>query len=134
MSKSDTDARSRIELSDTVATVHEKCKKALTDTESVVTFELERRPAVSNLVLLYAAVSGLSPEQVVQEMSTTTTGQFKLKLAERISHRFEPIRQRYEELLASPDTITSILEEGAAKARPIAERNMHEIKRIAGFL
>uniref|UniRef100_A0A914V736 tryptophan--tRNA ligase n=1 Tax=Plectus sambesii TaxID=2011161 RepID=A0A914V736_9BILA len=133
MSKSDPDARSRIELSDTVQTVREKCKKALTDTESVVTFEMDRRPAVGNLVLLYAAVAGLSPDQVVKEMSSVTTGEFKLRLAECISQRFEPIRQRYEELLASPDTINAILEDGAAKARPIAKSNMDEIKRIAGF-
>lgn len=50
MSKSIGNDRSRILLSDTKEIIAEKCAKALSDSQSNITYEPEKRPAISNLV------------------------------------------------------------------------------------
>lgn len=50
MSKSDSDMRSRIEIVEQAEQTELKLRKAVTDFESRITFEPERRPGVSNLV------------------------------------------------------------------------------------
>lgn len=50
MSKSVGNERSRILISDTKQIIVEKCAKALSDSQSNITYEPEKRPAISNLV------------------------------------------------------------------------------------
>lgn len=50
MSKSDANHRSRIEISDPREMILEKCSKALSDFQSNITYDPEKRPAISNLV------------------------------------------------------------------------------------
>ena len=43
------------------------------------------------------------------------------------------MRTRYDELMANPKTITSILEEGSAKARILAQKKIGYLRSVIGM-
>ncbi|KAJ4439141.1 hypothetical protein ANN_15098 [Periplaneta americana] len=74
MSKSDQDPRSRIEITDTPEDLLEKCKKAVTDFTSEVTFDPEKRPGVANLITIHSLFTGLDPAEVCKQARGLDTG------------------------------------------------------------
>ena len=46
----------------------------------------------------------------------------------------DPIRQKMMMLLKDPDSLDTLLQKGAERARALAQQNMKEIKDIVGFL
>ena len=133
MSKSDPDAKSRIELTDDPDAVVEKCKKAITDFTSAVTFDPIARPAVANLIILHSLCSGLDPERICQEYQHLDTAQYKLVVAEAVNEFLRPIRNRYLNLLKDPAYLIGILEQGATKAAAIAHNTWREVKDAVGL-
>lgn len=133
MSKSDPDNKSRIEITDDPDMVVEKCKKAVTDFTSAVTYEPSTRPAVANLITLHTLCTGLHPDQVCENSRGLTTAQYKLVVAEAVNEFLRPIRQKYEDLLKDPFYLTSILDQGAVKAEAIAQETWSEVKKAVGF-
>jgi tryptophanyl-tRNA synthetase len=45
-----------------------------------------------------------------------------------------PLQERYRELTADPVHLDRIMEEGAAKARPMARETLHLVKERVGLL
>lgn len=133
MSKSDPDAKSRIELTDDPDVVVEKCKKSLTDFTSAVTYDPTSRPAVANLIILHSLCTGLDPHHLCHENRNLDTAQYKLVVAEAVNEFLQPIRHRYMELLKNPGYLVSILDEGGAKATEIAQETWSEVKRAVGM-
>ncbi|KAL3089498.1 hypothetical protein niasHS_006882 [Heterodera schachtii] len=133
MSKSDTDAKSRIELTDNAETTAIKIRKAVTDSTSNITFDPVQRPGVSNLVTLFSLFSDLTVDQVVIQSSGIDTLGFKGKLAELINDRLGPIRERFTNFLDNEKELERILEDGEEKGRPIAIETLKEVKRIVGM-
>lgn len=133
MSKSDPDPKSRIELTDDVDAVVEKCKKAMTDFTSAVTFEPTTRPAVANLLILHSLCTGLDPQTLCLQHEGLDTAQYKLAVAEAVNEFLQPIRLRYVELLKDRGHLISILDSGSAKATEIAEKTWNEVKEAVGM-
>jgi len=133
MSKSDTNTKSRIELTDNADEVVEKCKKALTDFNSRVTFEPETRPAVANLIILHSLCSGLDPDTICRQNSHLDTAHYKLIVADSVNEFLQPIRKRYLQLLNEPAYLIHVLDEGAEKATKIAEKTWSEVQSVVGF-
>lgn len=52
----------------------------------------------------------------------------KKQFAENLNQALEPFRARRAELAAQPDRVAAILEDGAARARAIAEKTMEEVR------
>ncbi|CAJ0597534.1 unnamed protein product [Cylicocyclus nassatus] len=130
MSKSEASARSRLEISDSAEEIEEKCRKAVSDFESRLTYDPEQRPAISNLIDLFCAVTGKDTAYVLQQ----SWDQFKLKkaLSQAVMERFLPIREKLLRL-EQGNEVDEILSENGKVARSIAEQNMQEIQRIVGF-
>ena len=78
MSKSEPNSRPRIEITDSSDEIRDKLNKSVTDMKSEVNFEPESRPGVSNLVLIYSLVSGMTPEEVCDRNWGPKTEKFKL--------------------------------------------------------
>lgn len=127
MSKSEPNAKSRIEITDSSDEIREKMKKAVTDCRSEITFEPESRPGVSNLVLIYSIISGLTPEEVCQQNSGIDTGKFKLILSDLIAEHLKPIREETLRLLSEELYLEQVLSAGRARAHEIAEQTMNEV-------
>lgn len=133
MSKSDPDVKSCIYVDDEPDVIVSKCKKAVTDFTSEVTFDPVERPGVSNLVTIHSGLTGQTPEEVCEEVKGLDTGRYKLRLAEVIVENLKPIREKILYFDANKDHLENILEQGSDKARFIAEETLSEVKRIVGL-
>ena len=133
MSKSEPDAKGRIELTDPPETVRLKLRKAVTDCTGAVTYDPATRPGVSNLVALHAAVEGLSTEEVCEANRGIQTGDYKLVVADAVNRRLGPIRERILQLRAEPDYVDRVLREGAEKAAAQAQGTYGEVRRLVGL-
>ncbi|KAJ8339895.1 hypothetical protein SKAU_G00345280 [Synaphobranchus kaupii] len=92
MSKSDPQSLATVGLSDSPDDIVLKFRKAVTDFTSEVTFDPERRPGVSNLVAIHAAVCGWTVEEAVRSAQGLETAQYKLLVADAVIHKVAPIR------------------------------------------
>ena len=128
MSKSDPSDASRINLTDNADMIAGKIRKARTDAEPLpeTLDELKDRPEARNLVNIYAALSGESPQAVVSRFAGQGFGAFKPALADLAVAKLEPISTQMARLMADPAEIDRILGAGAERAdaiaRPILER------------
>jgi tryptophanyl-tRNA synthetase len=64
MSKSDLSKLACINLIDDPEMIRTKIRKAKTDSMGAITYDAENRPEVSNLLRIYAALEGVSPNKV----------------------------------------------------------------------
>ena len=135
MSKSDPSEKSRINLIDDADTIVKKIKKAQTDQEPMPdNFEaLDGRAGAKNLVNLYAALTDMTPEQVVAEHTGAMWGQFKPALAEVAVEKIAPITARMRELLNEPAEIDAILAKGNERAREVTNGTLSEMQDVMGF-
>lgn len=91
----------------------------------------------NNVTQLYSL---FATKEKVQEMKDKFMagnygyGHAKNELLEAILEYFKEARERREQLVANPEYVNSILEEGAEKARKIAKKKMIEIKKTVGLL
>lgn len=133
MSKSDPHPLGFITLTDEPDAIVEKCKKAVTDFTSHVSFEPETRPGVSNLVLIHSSLTGQTPVEVCDESAGLTTAEYKLVLAQVIVEHLRPVREHIERLMADQDHLRTILSRGTKAAKSMAEETMTDVRRLIGF-
>ncbi|PHS39497.1 MAG: tryptophan--tRNA ligase [Robiginitomaculum sp.] len=135
MSKSDPSDNSRINLTDDVETIAKKFRKARTDAGMVPEMidELAGRPEVKNLVGIYAALSGLKDQQVLDQFAGQGFGVFKPALADLAVEKLRPISTRLNEYLANPDEVDKVLASGAERAAKISTPIMAEVRKVMGF-
>jgi tryptophanyl-tRNA synthetase len=122
MSKSDPSDMSRINLTDDADTIMQKVRKAKTDPEPLPgeMAGLGARPEARNLVGIYAALSGRTPADVLEEFAGQGFGAFKPALGELLVGHLAPINARFVELREDRAGLDAILREGSAKARAMA--------------
>ncbi|KAL7080444.1 hypothetical protein ACQ4LE_000685 [Meloidogyne hapla] len=153
MSKSDPKTKSFISLVDSTEIIVEKIKSALSDFKPEITFDPEKRPAISNLVsflhfresiffqifqfvfkvMLYGEFSGMSTDQVIEDCRGLDTLAFKLHLASVIDKHLKPIRETYHQLMRDESILWEVLENGGKRARQIVTKTLEDIKTIVGF-
>ncbi len=92
------------------------------------------RPEVCNVCQLHRFF-GDDHEEVWEGERTARTGCVDTKklLVERILRHYGPARERYAELMASPATVEGILEDGAARLRPIVDATLAEVHERMGL-
>ena len=134
MSKSDESDYSRINLMDDADAIALKFKKAQTDSDPSITFDEKNRPSVSNLLTIYAALDGSTPQKVAEQFSMLKTGQFKTQLADLAVAKLGPITARMRELMADWASIDAVLKGGATRANAIARPLMEATYQRVGFL
>jgi len=134
MSKSEESDNSRINLTDDDDTIVRKIKKAKSDMEAGVTYDLEKRPEASNLLNIYVAISGEKRKDIETRYQDSGFAKFKADLAELMVEHIRPIRSEMQKLQSDKAYLDEILKEGVLKAGDIASKNMLEIKKIMGLL
>ncbi|MGY3077555.1 tryptophanyl-tRNA synthetase [Bradyrhizobium sp. LM6.10] len=136
MSKSDASDNSRINLTDDADTIAQKVRKAKTDPEPLPTEEkgLEARPEADNLVGIFAALSGRSKAEVLRDFGGGQFSSFKNALVDLCVTKLAPIAGEMKRLVADPAHIEAILNDGADRARAIADETMKLSKDIVGFI
>jgi tryptophanyl-tRNA synthetase len=136
MSKSDPSDYSRINLTDDAETISLKFRKARTDPEPLPSEPegLEGRPEADNLVGIYAALAGLTKEEVLRQHGGSQFSAFKPALSELAVEKLAPLAAEMRRLKADPGHIDRVLADGAARARAIAGEVMDGVKDVVGLL
>jgi len=105
----------------------EKIKAATTDSENYFSYDPEKRPAISNLVLIYSLIHDLDPAVVAKDLGTMPYSVFKNKLAEDLNNYLAPIREKRQDFTKSK--VTEILASGLKKVLPKAEETMSLVRK-----
>ncbi len=106
--------------------------RATTDSLKEIRFD-ESRPGINNLLTIYHAFTGESKKEIEAKFEGKGYGDLKKALAEVIIEGLRPLQERYKALTAETGHIDAILKEGAAKAHPMAEKMLAEVKKRVGL-
>ncbi|MGK5731631.1 tryptophan--tRNA ligase [Streptomyces sp. URMC 124] len=134
MSKSTANPKGLINLLDEPKVSAKKIKSAVTDTDTVIRFDPENKPGVSNLLTIYATLTGTGMADLEQKYEGKGYGALKTDLAEVMVEWVTPFRARTQEYLDDPETLDSILAKGAEKARAVAAETLAQAYDKVGFL
>ncbi|KAG0331897.1 Tryptophan--tRNA ligase, mitochondrial [Podila humilis] len=133
MSKSDPSDMTRINLVDKPEVILSKIRKATTDSIRGITYDRAERPAIANLIDIYAAMKKVSSEDIVKEHGNSTNAQFKDALSEAIITTLMPIQKEMERLDKEVGYVEQVLRTGAARANEIAQPNLEKIQTLVGL-
>ena len=116
--------------------IQRKFKRAITDsdTERCVRFDRENKPGVSNLMSIYAAVTGKSMEEIEAEFDGQGYGAFKPAVGEAVIECLRPIREETERILKDKAYLESVYKAGAAKASYVANKTLRKVYKKVGFV
>ena len=134
MSKSDPDPDAFVAILDDEDTVMKKFKRAVTDSETEVRFDVEKKPGISNLMTIYGSMTGKDIPSIENEFSGQGYGVFKEAVGTAAAEGLRPIREKHAALMANPDALESMLEAGAERAEHAARRTLSKVQRKVGFL
>lgn len=132
MSKSEEKQNHAIYLLDDPAKTRKKIMRATTDSLTEIRFD-ENRPGLYNLLGIFQALSGESPQAIEAKFEGKGYGDFKKALADLVLDAVEPVKKRYEELNADPAYVEKLLKQGAEKVRPIAADVIKRVKTKVGL-
>lgn len=133
MAKSDENENASIYILDSPEMIRRKLKRAVTDSVGVVQMS-DSQPGIKNLITIYAALSGLSPEAIVEKYERKGYGVFKADVAEVIIEALAPIREKYEALIKDKAYLESVYEMGAEKAEKVARKTLRKVYKKVGFV
>jgi tryptophanyl-tRNA synthetase len=112
--------------------IMKKFRSAVTDSGT----EVRRAPdkaGISNLIEIYAAVRGITVEEVEREFDGQMYGAFKTAVGEAVAGYLAPVRRRYGELRDDPGELERLVLLGAEKARAICAPVMEDVRQAMGF-
>jgi tryptophanyl-tRNA synthetase len=134
MSKSDTDPGGCIYLMQNPDDIMRCFKRAVTDSETRVAYDLENKPGISNLMQIYSVATGLSFEQIENEFVGKGYGEFKPRVGEAVVELLRPIREEAERLTADKAYLEAVYKEGAEKAAYTANKTLRKVYKKIGFV
>ncbi len=132
MSKSDPDGC--LFVDDSPEEIKRKIARATTDSGSEIKFDPTKKPGLSNLIGIYAAIRNTDAKSIEKEFSGKNYAEFKAKLADFAADYFGDFRAKKKSLLTEPKSLVASLNSGSGKARAIAEKKIAEVKEKIGSL
>jgi tryptophanyl-tRNA synthetase len=120
-------------LDDEPEIIAAKIARATTDSDTKVAYNPEKKPGLSNLLEMYAALTHLEPQTVAEEFASAPYSEFKQKLAVLVSSYFAAFRANKKKLIAKPSALIKVLEAGSKKAKKVADAKMIEVKKKVGL-
>lgn len=132
MGKSGADGSGVLFLLDDPDTLVAKVRRAVTDSDPVLTFDPATRPGVANLAALLGAFTGTPPARALHGLHGA--GALKNAVADVLVESLGPIRKAYRDLTADPAALLAVLGAGAETVRPIASGTVSRARRAMGLL
>jgi len=133
MSKSAGSEASYIALTDPPDAIRRKIKRAVTDSGTEVRPGPDK-PAVTNLLDIYASLSGESVEALVERYAGKGYAELKADLGDVVVEALAPVQARIRELEADKSSTLEVLERGANLAQSVAERTMVRVRDRVGLV
>ena len=134
MSKSDKDPNGCVYILERPEDILRKFKKAVTDSEACVRYDVVNKPGVSNLMQIYAVTTGRSFEEIEREFAGHGYGDFKAAVGESVVEMLRPIREETERMLSDKAYLQGVYRAGAEKAARVANRTLGKVYKKVGFI
>ena len=132
MSKSDDNPNASIYLMDDPDTIIRKFKRAVTDSLACVRYS-EEQPGIRNLIDIYCACTGKTPEETEKEFDGKGYGDFKMAVGEAVVGVLKPLQERFDDLSKNKDYIDKAIKENAQKAEYYANKTLRKVQKKVGF-
>lgn len=132
MSKSDENPNASIYLMDDPDTIIRKFKRAVTDSMAQIIYS-DEQPGVKNLLDIYCACTGKTPDEAVREFDGKGYGDLKLAVGESVVSVLRPLQERYADLSKDKAYIDGIIKENADKANYYATKTLRKVQKKVGF-
>ena len=133
MSKSSGSENSYIAVMDPPDAMRRKIKRAVTDSGTEVRGGPDK-PALTNLLDIYSALSGETVATVEQRYEGKGYADFKTDLGEVVVEALVPIQARIRELEADKSYTLDVLKGGAERAEAIASRTLAKVRERVGLV
>ena len=132
MSKSDENPNASIYLMDDMDTIMRKCKRAVTDSEAQILYR-DEQPGVKNLINIYSACTGKTPDEVVKDVDGQGYGDFKMAVGESVCAVLKPLQDEAARLEKDKAYIDGIIKANAEKAGYFANKTLRKVQKKIGF-
>jgi tryptophanyl-tRNA synthetase len=132
MSKSAETENGIVYLLDENSVIEKKFKRAVTDSDGVVTYDRANKPGVSNLLDILSAATGTPAEQLAESYSQY--GPLKKDTGDAVIALVDPIRARYHELMNDKGELARLLKIGNQRAREVAAQTLDRAHRAIGLM
>ncbi len=132
MSKSDSNKKATIFLTDGPDEIRSKIRRAVTDSGDLIRSDAER-PAIANLLTLFHVATGESIPTIEERFSDKSYADFKSELADALIALIDPIRQEHTRLLNDKTFLQALLKQGAEEASRRAYKTLRKVYKKVGF-
>ena len=122
-------------LSDSPDEIVKKIKKAKTDPLPLPSENKEavKRPEAFNLLSIFASLSEISIQDVIQQNAGKDFSSFKNDLADLIVDKIEPIGKEIKKLMDDKTYLNTVMTKGKNKAIVEADSVLTKVYEIIGF-
>ncbi|MGH3473559.1 MAG: tryptophan--tRNA ligase [Aeromicrobium sp.] len=134
MSGSATSYSGVVNLTDDPKKAAKKIRSAVTDSGTDVRFDPVEKPGVSNLLLIYSALTDRPTADIESEFEGQQYGHFKVALGDLVADFVDAFGSRTRELLDDKAELDRVLADGAAKARQVASTTLATVYDRSGFV
>jgi len=114
--------------------VTKKIKSAVTDSGTDVRYDPANKAGISNLLEIYAAVTGHAIPEIEDEFAGSGYGAFKGAVADAVVDALRPLQEAYKKLEADPAEVDRDLAVGAHKARALSGPVLERARTAVGLL
>jgi len=132
MSKSANGDAGIVYLLDEPAAIERKFKRAVTDSDSVVAYDREKKPGVANLLEILATATDSTPAAVATRYSQYRA--LKTDTGAAVVALLAPIRTRYQELMNDRGELARLIRRGDERAETIAAATLARAQTAIGML
>jgi tryptophanyl-tRNA synthetase len=134
MSGSATSHAGVVNLTDDPKRAAKKVRSAVTDSGTDIRFDPAEKPGISNLLTIYAALTGRDVASLEAEYAGQQYGHFKVALGDIVAEFVEAFGARTRELLDDRAELDRILAAGAEQARAVASTTLEAVYDRSGFV
>ena len=133
MSKSITDPKGTILLTDDPELAAKKILSATTDTLGQINWDWDKQPGITNLLQIYSLLKGISKEETIAMwQGQTQYKNFKQEVADLVQTFLVNLQAKFAQI--SDSEVEAILNQGASKAAIIAKQTLTKVQKVVGLV
>ncbi len=134
MSKSDPDPNGCVYMMDKPEDIARKFKRAVTDCDACVCYDVKEKPGISNLMQIYSVATGHSFEEIEREFAGRGYGDFKAAVGDAVIELLRPVREETERLVKDKAYLETVYRAGAERAEHTANKTLRKVYKKIGFV
>ncbi len=131
MSKSSDSPMGVISLFDDLDLVRKKIMGATTDSDSKVIYDPEKKPGISNLILIVTSLTDQKISDVERKFAGIGYGEFKKYVADIVVDKISNIQEKYNTII-NGSQLDKVLDEGREKTISLAKEKFELMKEKMG--